>query len=56
MPEAMERKLKSEAVRKGFKGKRADAYIYGTMRKTGWIPSTQKHSSAPRKHAKREGY
>jgi len=42
MPKAMEKKLKKEAKSKGLKGKRANAYIYGTMRKTGWKPSTQK--------------
>ena len=42
MPEKMERALKAEAKKKGFKGKKADAYVYGTMRKTGWVPSTQK--------------
>ena len=42
MPKALERKLKSEAKKKGFKGKRAAAYVYGTLRKTGWTPSTQK--------------
>lgn len=42
MPEKFERALKAEARKKGFKGKRADRYVYGTMRKTGWIPSTQK--------------
>ena len=30
------------ARKKGFKGERADKYIYGTLRKTGWKPSTQK--------------
>lgn len=39
MPKAMERKLKKEASKKGLTGKRADAYVYGTMRKTGWKPS-----------------
>jgi len=38
----MERKLKAQARRKGLTGKRADAYVYGTLRKTGWKPSTQK--------------
>lgn len=38
MPKAMERKLKTEAKAKGLSGKRAGAYIYGTMRKTGWTP------------------
>ena len=42
MPEALERKLKAEARKKGFKGERADRYVYGTLRKTGWTPSTQK--------------
>ncbi len=38
MPKAMEKKLKSEAKKKGLSGKRADAYVYGTMRKNGWKP------------------
>jgi len=42
MPEALERKLRTQARKKGFTGKRAARYIYGTMRKTGWKPSTQK--------------
>lgn len=42
MPVEMERRLKAKAHKKGLKGKRAAAYVYGTMRKTGWTPSTQK--------------
>lgn len=42
MPKKMEQALKKEAKKKGLKGERADAYVYGTMRKTGWTPSTQK--------------
>jgi hypothetical protein len=38
MPKEMERKLKKEAHKKGLKGERADAYVYGTMRKQGWKP------------------
>lgn len=38
MPKVMERKLKAKARRKGLTGKRAAAYTYGTMRKTGWKP------------------
>lgn len=34
----MEQDLKAEAARKGLTGDRADAYVYGTMRKTGWRP------------------
>lgn len=42
MPKEMERALMREASKKGFTGKRKNAYVYGTMRKTGWKPSTQK--------------
>jgi hypothetical protein len=42
MPIKLERKLIAEALAKGLKGKRKNAYVYGTMRKTGWVPSTQK--------------
>lgn len=39
MPKAIEEKLRKEAQRK-FPGdkKRQNAYIYGTLRKTGWKP------------------
>jgi len=43
MPKALERKLKKEAKKKGLTGKRANAYIYGSLRSTGWEPSTQHH-------------
>ena len=42
MPKELENKLKLEAKRKGLKGKRAAAYVYGTMRKTGWVPGQDK--------------
>lgn len=42
MPKALERKLKREASEKGLKGDRKDAYVYGTLRKTGWTPAHQK--------------
>ena len=45
MQKEMERKLKMRAKKKGLKGKRSNAYVYGTMRKTGWTP---------KKHAKRK--
>ena len=38
MPKKLERQLKGQARKKGLKGARADAYVYGTMRKTGWKP------------------
>ena len=42
MPKKLEKKLKAEARAKGFTGEKADAYVYGTLRKTGWKPSHQK--------------
>lgn len=42
MPKELEQKLKKEAAQKGLKGDRADAYVYGTMRKTGWEPKREK--------------
>lgn len=42
MPKKIEEALKREAAKRGLTGERKDAYIYGTMRKTGWVPSTQK--------------
>jgi hypothetical protein len=42
MPKAMERKLRQRAKKKGLKGKKADAYVYGVMRRTGWKPKKEK--------------
>lgn len=42
MPKALEKELKKEAKRKGLHGDRADAYVYGTMRKTGWKPERER--------------
>jgi hypothetical protein len=42
MPKEMEKELKSQAQKKGLKGKRLGAYIYGTMRKAGWKPKKEK--------------
>jgi hypothetical protein len=41
MPVALERKLIKEAIKKHLKGRRKDAYVYGTMRKTGWKPARE---------------
>lgn len=51
MPKALERKLKKQASKKGFKGRRAAAYVYGTLRKTGWEPSTQKKRARNKKRS-----
>lgn len=42
MPKAMEKELKKEAKKKGLKGDKADAYVYGTLRKIGWKPKKEK--------------
>ena len=43
----MERALKIKAKKMGLGKERTGAYVYGTMRKAGWTPSTQKHHSPP---------
>jgi hypothetical protein len=42
MPVAMEKALRKAAEKKHLKGDRKQAYIYGTMRKTGWVPKQEK--------------
>jgi len=42
MPKKLEKKLEKQARKKGLKGKRKNAYIYGTMRKKGWKPKKRK--------------
>lgn len=42
MPKKEEAKLRREAEKKGLKGERKDAYIYGTLRKMGWRPEREK--------------
>lgn len=37
----MEEALKREAKKKGLKGEKADAYVYGAMRKSGWKPKRE---------------
>lgn len=42
VPKKLEEKLKREAKRKGLSKKRAGAFVYGTLRKTGWKPKREK--------------
>lgn len=44
MPEKLERELEAEAREKfgTTKSKRAQAYIYGTLRKVGWKPKRER--------------
>lgn len=47
MPKALENKLQREAAKK-FPGdkKRQDAYVYGTLRRTGWKPQVHRRTDA----------
>jgi hypothetical protein len=38
----LENALKKEAEKKGLSGKRENAYVYGTLRGTGWKPEREK--------------
>jgi len=42
MPKKLEKKLRKSAKKKGLSGVRADAYVYGILRKTGWKPRRKK--------------
>lgn len=46
MPKQLELKLKKQARKKfgSIKSKRARAYIYGTLRKTGWRPKRKRRT------------
>ena len=42
MPVKLERQLKRRASKKGLGRGRKNAYVYGTLRKTGWKPKREK--------------
>lgn len=42
MPKQLERKLRKEAHQKRFGKKRTNAYVFGTLRKTGWKPPKER--------------
>lgn len=42
MPKKAERALKRSCKKKGLSQKRCDAYVYGTLRKTGWKPKRER--------------
>ena len=42
MPKELENRLKQQVSNKNWSEEKKNAYIYGTLRKTGWKPSTQK--------------
>ena len=41
MPKRLHDKLNRQARNKGLTGKRKQAYVYGTMRRTGWKPQKE---------------
>lgn len=45
MPKEMERRLKAIARKKGLSKERTGAFVYGTMRKTGWKPDRERKAS-----------
>ncbi len=42
MPKALEQKLERQVSGKDWSQERKNAYIYGTLRKTGWKPRKQR--------------
>jgi hypothetical protein len=53
MPKFLERELRQQARKKGFTGKRADEYVYGTMNNVGAMhgsKETAKGAAMERKH------
>jgi hypothetical protein len=52
MPKELEMKLKKEAHKKGLGEERTNAYVYGTMRKTGWKPSREMTKEQKEMHKK----
>lgn len=41
MPKILEERLMRAARKRGFKGKRKNAYVFGTLRKLGWKPKRE---------------
>ena len=54
MPEFLERKLKAKARKKGFKGERADRYVYGTMNAIGAMHGSKTTAKGRRMQEKHE--
>jgi len=42
MPKKMEKALLKAAKKKGLSKKRTGAYVFGSLRKTGWKPNREK--------------
>ena len=48
MPKKLHDKLKKQVAGKNWSKERKDAYVFGTMRKTGWKPSRERLKSYKR--------
>lgn len=58
MPQFLEKKLKSEAAKKGMKGRKAAAYVYGTLNNMGAMHGNQetvKGAAMEEKHEEKTG-
>jgi len=58
MPNFLEKRLKQEAASRGFEGRKADAYVYGTMNNLGAMrgnKETPKGRAMEKKHARKVG-
>ena len=52
MPQFLENRLKREAARKGFRGKRAARYVYGAMNNMGAMRGSKETRKGARMAAK----
>ena len=54
MPQFLEAKLKAQAAKKGFSGKRADRYVYGAMNNMGAMRGSKETAKGKRMQVKHE--
>lgn len=54
MPKFLEKKLKAEASKKGFKGKKADRYVFGAMNNMGAMRGSKVTAKGERMQAKHD--
>ena len=49
MPKEVERSARRTAKKRGYGKKRTDAYVYGTLRNTGWKPPRERKGKGKRR-------
>lgn len=54
MPKFLENRLRAEAAKKGFSGRRADRYVYGAMNNMGAMHGSQETAKGARMEEKHE--